>query len=128
MSTDENDIVLDPFMGTGTTAIGAKRLGRNFIGFDLDTNYVDIVYSKLDNEINKSKLGDCYVSYYLDQIVTLRDKDWENLKEYFIIPEDITQIDLKPICLKTKPEIYNPLKAKFDKFERNNTLFDYLIK
>ena len=39
MSTDENDIVLDPFNGTGTTAIAAKRLGRQFIGFDLTVHY-----------------------------------------------------------------------------------------
>jgi site-specific DNA-methyltransferase (adenine-specific) len=38
MSTDEEDIVLDPFVGTGTTAIAAKKLGRKFIGIDIDTN------------------------------------------------------------------------------------------
>jgi len=126
MSTDENDIVLDPFMGTGTTAIAAKRLGRNFIGFELDLSYSDIVFNKLDKEINKSKLGDCFVSYYLNQIVTLRNKDWEYLKDFFIIPEDITQIDLKPIYLKTKPVISNPLKANFNTYDESNTLFDYI--
>ena len=39
-STDEDDLVLDPFMGTGTTAVIAKALGRNYIGFDTNKEYV----------------------------------------------------------------------------------------
>lgn len=35
-------VVLDPFMGTGTTAVVARRLGRSFIGFDLNPEYVEI--------------------------------------------------------------------------------------
>ena len=34
-STDEGDIVLDPFMGTGTTGRVANRLGRSFVGYDI---------------------------------------------------------------------------------------------
>ena len=37
--TDENDIVLDPFIGSGTTAIVAKELNRNYIGFDISDKY-----------------------------------------------------------------------------------------
>lgn len=47
MTTDENDLVLDPFIGAGTTALAAKRLGRNFIGIDIDPKYKKIVESKL---------------------------------------------------------------------------------
>ncbi|GMO51442.1 MAG: hypothetical protein Ta2C_01060 [Candidatus Endomicrobiellum trichonymphae] len=48
MATDENNIVLYPFVGTGTgtAAIAAKKLGRRYIGFDIDDNYVDIAKNK----------------------------------------------------------------------------------
>ena len=49
MATNENDIVLDPFVGTGTTAIAAKKLGRHYIGFDVDNDYIDITKDKLNN-------------------------------------------------------------------------------
>ena len=54
MTTDENDVVLDPFIGAGTTALAAKRLGRHFIGIDIDQKYKSIVEEKLK-----------YVSYRL---------------------------------------------------------------
>jgi site-specific DNA-methyltransferase (adenine-specific) len=43
MHTDENDLVLDPFMGSGTTAIASINTKRNFIGFELDKNYYDLL-------------------------------------------------------------------------------------
>ena len=42
MSTDENDLVLDPFMGIGTTGIVARKLNRKFVGIELDKGYFDI--------------------------------------------------------------------------------------
>ncbi|MDR0486053.1 MAG: site-specific DNA-methyltransferase [Elusimicrobiota bacterium] len=38
--TNEGDIVLDPFMGSGTTGAACKELGRNFIGCDIESKYV----------------------------------------------------------------------------------------
>ncbi|MCJ7633793.1 site-specific DNA-methyltransferase [Candidatus Bathyarchaeota archaeon] len=81
MTTDEDDIVLDPFIGTGTTAIAAKKLGRKYIGIDIDKEYVDISNRKLDNT-SHTKIGDFYVSTFLDRIVTLRDKDYERIQGY----------------------------------------------
>ncbi len=47
LSTREQQIVMDPFIGSGTTAVAAKRLGRQFIGFDINEEYVRIAQSRL---------------------------------------------------------------------------------
>ncbi|MBK8471353.1 MAG: site-specific DNA-methyltransferase [Sphingobacteriales bacterium] len=128
MSTDEGDIVLDPFNGTGTTAIAAKRLGRKYVGFELDNEYVEITKNKLEQETPNSKLGHSWVSYYLDEIVSLRNEDWSDLKEYFYIPTKIEDIDHRPICLKSKLGISVPLKSNHKNGkEEHNTLFDPII-
>ncbi|MBP7796445.1 MAG: site-specific DNA-methyltransferase [Elusimicrobiales bacterium] len=56
MSTDENDIVLDPFVGTVTSVLTAKRLGRQFIGIDIDEKYVNITKNKLSHEKSDSRI------------------------------------------------------------------------
>ena len=43
----KNDLVLDCFSGSGTTAMAAKKLGRNYIGFELSPNYTEISRRRL---------------------------------------------------------------------------------
>jgi len=114
MSTDENDIVLDPFVGTGTTVIAAKRLGRRFIGIDIDEVYVNITKNKLSKELPNSKVGDVWVSFYLDKIVTIRNIDWAELARYFLIPENIKEIDFTNIKFKKQTRLL--------KYKRDNIL------
>jgi DNA modification methylase len=47
----ENGIVLDPFMGSGTTAVVARKLNRNYIGFELNPEYVKISNRKIYNQL-----------------------------------------------------------------------------
>lgn len=51
-STNENDLVVDYFLGSGTTLIAAKELNRNCIGFEIDKNYCEIIKERLKNENN----------------------------------------------------------------------------
>lgn len=44
-----DDIVLDPFMGSGTTAVACKRLRRRYIGFDVNQSYVEYANKRLKN-------------------------------------------------------------------------------
>jgi modification methylase len=50
-STAPGDIVLDPFLGTGTTAVVAKRLHRHFIGIERHPAYVEAAWGRLRAEI-----------------------------------------------------------------------------
>jgi len=53
--TKEGDIVLDPFIGSGTTAVACKKLNRKYIGFDLNPKYIEIAKKRLlELKINKT--------------------------------------------------------------------------
>ena len=46
----ENDIILDPFIGSGTTAIAAKNKKRSYIGYEINKDYVDLAKKRIENE------------------------------------------------------------------------------
>jgi len=56
MSTNPGDWVLDPFVGSGTTLVAAKRIGRNSIGYELDSKYKTVIEKRLKNETAQTKL------------------------------------------------------------------------
>lgn len=47
--SDLNDVVFDPFMGSGTTGVAAKNLNRSFIGIEMDDNYFEIARERINN-------------------------------------------------------------------------------
>lgn len=52
-STEPGAVVLDTFMGSGTTAVACLRTGRNFIGFELDEKYYEIAQSRIVGEADR---------------------------------------------------------------------------
>lgn len=56
ISSNENDVILDPFMGSGTTGVACKRLNRDFIGIELNEQYFKIAEERID------KISECEVN------------------------------------------------------------------
>ena len=50
-STDYNDLVIDPFMGSGTTGVAAVKLGRKFIGIEISRKYFDIAARRIEQAV-----------------------------------------------------------------------------
>ena len=48
-STDEGDLILDPFNGSGTTGIAASRLNRKYIGIDTEKEFLDLTIRRKEN-------------------------------------------------------------------------------
>jgi site-specific DNA-methyltransferase (adenine-specific) len=64
-SSNQNDIVLDPFFGSGTTGAVAKRLGRRWIGIEKDPKYIEIANRRIEK---------IQQSYLDDSVLDVRDK------------------------------------------------------
>jgi site-specific DNA-methyltransferase (adenine-specific) len=52
-SSEPGDTVLDCFMGTGSSGIACKKLGREYIGIEIDKKYYDISSNRLDSKFQK---------------------------------------------------------------------------
>ena len=76
LASEEGDVVLDPFCGSGTTCVAAKMMNRSFIGFDISSEAVELANSRLDQpvktESNLLKKGrDSYVTADKDALKLL---------------------------------------------------------
>lgn len=101
MTTDEGDVVLDPFLGTGTTAIAAKRLNRRYIGIELDPFYKNIAEGKLAKETEVTSYQGYPVSMYLNKIQSIRNCDANEL-----FPPQLTSVEKKRIRANHKNDLH----------------------
>jgi modification methylase len=56
--TFENEIVLDPFMGSGQTAIAALKSNRYYVGYEIDEKYVDLANRRIQENIHANRKGE----------------------------------------------------------------------
>ncbi|CAM4053901.1 site-specific DNA-methyltransferase [Paenibacillus alkaliterrae] len=78
--TDENDTVLDPFCGSGTTLVAAKILKRKFIGIDISSDAISLTSQRLEQPIKTESLllqkgEDKYIGRTDDEIAILKSLD-----------------------------------------------------
>ncbi len=90
-STNKDDLVLDPFLGTGTTAVVAKKLGRNYFGIEKEKKYFKAAKLRLEKTI---KIED----HYLDTVKNNKSKPripFGSLIEMGILEPGMTLFDSK---------------------------------
>jgi len=55
--SNENDLIFDPFLGSGTTVVASVETNRRFIGSEISENYFTIAKNRIEEKINNSKRG-----------------------------------------------------------------------
>jgi site-specific DNA-methyltransferase (adenine-specific) len=61
LTTEVGDLVLDPFIGSGTTAVVAKRMGRRFIGFEINPDYCKLARRRVEETVVQPSLMELFV-------------------------------------------------------------------
>ena len=57
LTTSENDMVLDPFLGSGTTLIAAVKEGRNCIGYEYNEGFKELIISRYISEVGNNRIN-----------------------------------------------------------------------
>ncbi len=80
--TYEGDVVLDPFMGSGSSAVAAVRTGRHYLGFDTDDDYIAIAEGRVADELERlATVDDSRVPYRVELPAVVDTEDDEAPQE-----------------------------------------------
>ncbi len=133
IATDEGDLVLDPFCGSGTTCVSAKALNRNYLGVDISSDAVELANKRLEEMIiSESSLLNKGINDYLEKT----EKELAILQNINAFPvQRNTGIDgfLKehfdgaPVPIKIQSE-YETIEDAIEKLESASIGKNYTIK
>jgi len=105
MTTDEGNLILDPFCGAGTTAIAAKMTRRHFVVIDIDEKYVNIAEKNLRN-MQMTATGDYWLprkrNKYPRTKITKREVEIEYIQ---LCKEKLRIVELEEVAL-IDPRLY----------------------
>jgi DNA modification methylase len=119
--TEENETVLDMFMGSGTTLFECEKLNRNFIGFDINEQMIDFVKTKMfDTQNIDYKINNCDVTDKEKFDVAMQGQKiqfliahppYMDIVKFTDLQEDLSQIsDLKLFLEKFRQAMENGLQ------------------
>lgn len=101
MFSFSGETVLDPFLGSGTTSLAARNLGRNSIGYEINQDFIPIVKDKLN--IDKADFAATEYIFQKDRVKADLNKEIENLPYIFKDPHKLDKkIDLKKLQFGSK--------------------------
>lgn len=121
----KGETVLDPFMGSGTTSLAARNLGRNSIGYEINSEFIEIIKEKLNFE--QSDFSGTKYEFLIDDYKINVKKEFENLDYKFI---DYQKLDKKidPKKLQFGSKIDGESKKREEFFSIKEILSAELIK
>ena len=131
--TDEGDIVLDPFCGSGTTCVSAKSLKRNYIGIDISLDAVNLANSRLEEMIiTESNLLNKGTSEYFEktekEIAILQNINAFPVQRNLGIDGFLKDhFEGKPVPVKIQGE-YETIEDAIEKLERASLGKGYSLK
>ena len=119
--------VLDPFAGSGTTLRVAKRLNRNFVGYELMDSYSDIINKKLDGEVCYSINRSISEKETKIPINSIDEKslDKVHVGDYSKLLKAIPDCSVDLICVDPP---YNMSKAEWDTFTSEKDFLTFTYK
>ena len=133
IATEEGDLVLDPFCGSGTTCVSAKSLKRNFIGIDVSADAVELANSRLEEMIiSTSNLLSKGTNEYFEKT----DKELAILQNINAFPVQRNSgidgflkehCDGMPVPVKIQTE-YESVEDAIEKLEKASYGKDYKMK
>lgn len=117
--TEPDDLILDPFAGSGTTCIAAKELGRNYIGIEIKPDYFEVAQFNIEeaiyNQQNQELMNEDNIKFGLSMASSNYQIYYDHLVTHVLNPfynkrfEKLGQLQLRDILKRKNPYLF---KAK----------------